>query len=112
MVSKLISSKEQCLANYSDVLMVWDAFLGPSYHIQVNCSVTPKQPTCQPIPVILKESFKKEIDKMLQVGVLKHVNQGTSWINSFVLVEGKDKPGNLKLRIYLGHTNLSKATVQ
>ena len=39
---------------------------------------------------------------MLQVGVvLKPVNQATPWINSFVLVEDKEKQGNLKLRISL-----------
>ena len=48
---------------------------------------------------------------MLQVGVLKPVNQVTPWIKSFVLVEGKDKLGNLKLRICLDPTNLNKATV-
>ena len=48
---------------------------------------------------------------MLQVGVLKPMNQVTPWINSFVLVEGKDKLGNLKLRIYLDPTNLNKAIV-
>ena len=66
----------------------------------------------QPIPVHLKEAFKKEIDKMLQAGVLNPVNQATPWINSFVLVEGKDKQGNLKLRICLDLTNLNKATVE
>ena len=49
---------------------------------------------------------------MLQVRVLKPVNQATPWINSFVLVEGKDKQGNLKLRLCLDLTNLNKATVQ
>ena len=39
----------------------------------------------------LKEAFKKEIDKMLQAGVLKPVHQATPLINSFVHVEGKDK---------------------
>ena len=68
-----------------------------SYHIQVDPSVTPKQTPCWPIPVHLKEAFKKEIDKMLQVGVLNPVNQAIPWINSFVLVEGKDNQGNLKL---------------
>ena len=48
---------------------------------------------------------------MLQAGVLKPVNQATPWINSFVLVEGKDKFGNLKLRICLDPTNLHKAIV-
>ena len=78
MVSKLITNKEQILANYADV----------------------------------KEAFKKEIDKMLQTGVLKPVNQATPWINTFVLVEGKDKQGNLKLRIYLDLANFNKAIVQ
>ena len=49
---------------------------------------------------------------MLQAGVLKPVNQATPWINSFVLVEGKDKQGNLKLRICLDLTSLNKAIVQ
>ena len=48
---------------------------------------------------------------MLQVGVLKPVNQATSWIKCFVLVDGKNKQGNLKLRIYLDLTNLNKAIV-
>ena len=48
---------------------------------------------------------------MLQAGVLKPVNQAIPLFNSFVLVEGKDKPGNLKLRICLDSTNLNKAIV-
>ena len=44
--------------------------------------------------------------------MLKPVKQATPWINSFVLVEGKDKQGNLKLRICLDTTNLNKAIVQ
>ena len=46
---------------------------------------------------------------MLQAGVLKPVNQATPWINSFVLVEGKDKQENL--RLCLDPTNLNKAIV-
>ena len=48
---------------------------------------------------------------MLQAGILKPVHQATHWINNFVLVEGKDKLGKLKLRICLDHTNLSKVIV-
>ena len=59
----------------------------------------------------LKESFKKEIDKMLQSRVLRPVHYITPWINSFVLVEGKDKLGNLKLRICLNPPSLNKAIV-
>ena len=112
MVSKLITSKEQILANYADVFDSIRCLPCPPYHIQVDPSVTPKQIPCRPIHVHLKEPYKKEIDKMLQVGVLKPVNQATPWINSFVLVEGKDKQGILKLRICLDLTNLNKAIVQ
>ena len=48
---------------------------------------------------------------MLQLRILKPVNQITPWINSFVLVEGKDRLGNLKLRICLDPTNLNKTIV-
>ena len=75
-------------------------------------NITPKQTTCQPIPVHLKEAFKQEIDKVLKAGVLKPVHEATPWINSFVLVEGKDKLGNLNLRICLDPTNLNKVIVR
>ena len=111
MVSKLITSNEKILANYSDVFDGTGWFPGPPYHIQVNPNVTPKQCPCQPIPIYFKESFKKAIVKMLQVGVLKPVYQATPWINSFLLAEGKDKLGNLKFRICLDPNNLSKTIV-
>ena len=44
-------------------------------------------------PVHLKQAFKPEIDKMLEAGVLKPVQEATPWINSFVLVEGNDQHG-------------------
>ena len=42
---------------------------------------------------------------------MKPVHQATPWINSFVLVEGKDKLGNLKLRICLDPSNLNNIIV-
>ena len=48
---------------------------------------------------------------MLQAGILKPVHQTTPWINSFVVLEGKDKLGKLNLRICLNPTNLNKAIV-
>ena len=46
---------------------------------------------------------------MLQAGVLKPVHKATPWINSFELVESKDRSGNLKLCICVDPTNLNKA---
>ena len=48
---------------------------------------------------------------MLQVGIIKPVQEATPWINSFVLVEGKDKSGNPKLHKCHDLTNLNKAIV-
>ena len=36
------------------------------------------------------------------------MHEATKWINSFILVESKDKLGNLKLYIFLDPTNLNK----
>ena len=48
---------------------------------------------------------------MFQAGILKPVHQATPWINSFVLVEGKNKLGKLQVRICLDLTNLNKAII-
>ena len=45
-VSKLITCKEQILANYSDVFDGIGCFPGPQYHIQVDPSITSKQTPC------------------------------------------------------------------
>ena len=49
---------------------------------------------------------------MLQAGVLKPATEATPWINSFVLVELKDKSENLKLRICLDPKNLNKTIIR
>ena len=100
-VNKLITSKEQILSHYPHVFEGIVKFLGPPYRIQLDPSIPPKQTPCHPVPVHLKESFKQEIDKMLKAGILKPVHEATPWINSFVLVEEKDKFGGLKLHICL-----------
>ena len=109
--SKLITSKDLIMAQYPDVFDGIGKFPGPPYTIHLDPTIQSKQTPCRPIPLHLKESFKKEIYKMLQVGVLKPVMEATPWINSFVLVESKDKSGNLKLCICLDPTNLNKAII-
>ena len=68
-----------------------DTFPGPPYNIQLDPSIPSKQTPHYPVPVHFKESFKQEIDKMLKAGILKPIHEVIPWINSFVLVEGKDK---------------------
>ena len=49
---------------------------------------------------------------MLKAGIIKPVHEATPWINSFVLIKGKDQLGNLKLCICLDPTNLNKAVIR
>ena len=99
------------MAQYPNVFEGIGKFAGPPYTIPLDPSVSPKQTPCWPVPIYLKESFKKEIDKMLQAGILKPVTEATPWINSFILVESKDKSGYLKLHICLDPTTLNKAII-
>ena len=107
----LITSKEMIMQEYPDVFQGIGKFPGPDYHIQLDPSVPPKQTPCRPVPIHLKVQFQQEINKMLQAGVLVPVHEATPWINSLVLVESKDKLGNLKLCICLDPTNLNRAIV-
>ena len=87
----MITSKEQILSSYPDIFEGIGGFPGPPHDTQFNPNITLKQTPCQLVHIHLKESFKKEIDKMLQAGIIKPVKEATLWINSFILIEGKDK---------------------
>ena len=108
----LITNQKQILQEYPDVFEGIGKFLGPPYHIQFDPTVTPKQTLCRPILIHLKDAFQKEINQMLQAGVLLPVNEATPWINSFVLIEKRDNHGQFKLRICLDPTNLNKAVTR
>ena len=108
----MITSKSQIMKQYPDVFDGIGKYPSPPYTIHLNPSIQPKQTPWLPVPIHLKEAFKKEVDKMLQAGVLKPVTEAIPWINSFVLVESKDKSGNLKLRICLDSTKLNKAIIR
>ena len=77
-VSKLITSKDQIMIQYPDVFEGSGKFPGPPYTKHLEPSIQPKQTPCWPVPIHLKESFKKEIDKMLQAGVFKPVTEATA----------------------------------
>ena len=54
-VSKLITSKEQIMIQYPDILEGIGKFLGPPYTIHLDPSIQPKQTPCCPVPIHLKE---------------------------------------------------------
>ena len=109
--TQLITKKEQIMARFPDVFKGIGKFPGEPYKIQLDPKVPPKQTSCRPVLIHLKEAFKAEIDKMLKAGVLKCIQEAMPWINSFILVKGTDQQGKPKLRICLDPTNLNKAII-
>ena len=57
------------------------------------------------IPLELKDDVRKELQRMVELGVIVPVKEPTEWVNSMVV---EHKP-NGKLRICLDPTNLNKA---
>ena len=110
--NRTITSKEQIIKRFPDIFEGIGKFPGKPYQIQLDPKVPLKQTPCWPIPIHLKDAFKQEINKMLKAGVLKLVQEATSWINSFVLIEGTDKQGKPKLWICLDPTNLNKVIIR
>ena len=108
----IVTKKSDMKEYYADIFEGVGCFPGPPYHIQLDPKVPPKQTPVRPVPVHLKEAFKQELHKMLQAGHLKPVHEATPWINSYVIVEGKDKLGRLKLRICLDPKNLNVAVIR
>ena len=108
----IVKNKVDIKSHYADVFEGVGRFPGHPYHIQVDPKVPPKQTPVRPVPVHLKEAFKQELDKMLQAAYIKPVHEATPWINSYVIVEGKEKLGRLKIRICLDPTNLNVAVIR
>ena len=69
------------MAQFSDVFEGIGKFPGEPYKICLDPQIPPKETPCRPIPVHLKHAFTAEIDKMLEEGVLKPVQEATPWIN-------------------------------
>ena len=80
----MITSKDQIVRQYPDVFDGIGKFPGSPYTMYLDPSIQPNQTPSRPVPIHLKEAFKKEIDKMLQDGVLTPLIEATPWINSFV----------------------------
>ena len=77
-----ITRKDLIMRHYPDVCEGIGKFLGLPYTIHLDPSVQPKQTPCRPVPIHLKEkeTFKQELDNILQAAVLEPVTEATPWI--------------------------------
>ena len=111
-MNKLVTSKEQILTNCPDVFEGISRFWVLHIIYKLPQTLCQSNPHANQYQFHLKEAFKKEVDKMLKAGIIKPIHEATPWINSFMLVEGKNKSSNLKLHICLDPTNLNKAVIR
>ena len=91
-----------------DIFKRISTFPGKPYHINMDPSVQPECLPCRPIPVHQQDEFKKQLNEMLDAGIIAEVHEATPWINSYVIVETM-KDGQRKLQICLDPKPLNKA---
>ena len=103
-----LTSLDEIKVQYKEIFEGIGTFPGKPYHISTDPSIPPKQLPCQPVPVHQQDEFKKQLNEMLDAGVITEVHEATPWINSFVIVETV-KDGKKKLRICLDPKPLNKA---
>ncbi len=103
----LVTQKEDIKKHFPDCLNGLGTFPGDPYHINVDPKVPPVRVPCRKVDIHLEKQFKEQLSGMLDSGVIVPQNDPTPWINSFVIVEAKDK-----IRICLDPTNLNKAVIR
>ena len=103
-----LTSLDEIKVQYKEIFEGIGTFPGKLYHINTDPSIPPKWLPCRPFPVHQQDEFKKQLNKMLDAGVIMEVHETTPWISSFVIVETV-KDGKKKLRICLNGTPLNKA---
>ena len=103
----IVRCKEDIRKHFSDCLDGLGKFPGQPYHINVDPNVVPVRVPCRKVDIHFEAEFKKQLNQMLQAGVIVPQNEPTPWINSFVIVHAKDK-----IRICLDPTNLNKAVIR
>ena len=108
----LVTSKDDIIRYFPEVLEGLGKFPGEPYHINVDPSIPHKCLPARPVPVHKQAAFKQQLDDMIQAGVIVPVTEATPWINSYVIVESEDKKGKQKLHICLDPTPLNKAVIR
>ena len=79
------------------------------YHITLESVAEPVIHRPRSVPVHLRDLYKEEINKMLELGVITTVDTPTDWVNSIVLSETTNEKGEItKLRVCLDPRDLNK----
>jgi len=78
------------------------------YHITLESTAEPVVHPPRSVPEHLRDVYKQEIDKILELSVIAPVNKPTYWVTSIVLSETTNEKGEVtKLRVCLGPRDLN-----
>ena len=81
-------------------------FPGQPYHIEVDESIHPVQHPLRQVPVHLQPSYKRELERLTDLGIITEVqNEFTPWVNSVVVTPKEDG----SIRLCLDPRDVSKA---
>ncbi|KAK7879228.1 hypothetical protein WMY93_033987 [Mugilogobius chulae] len=105
---KYPTTKEELLRQHASVFEGLGEFSG-EYHIHVDPTVTPVIHGCRKIPLAVVDRLKDTLDDLLKADVIEKVSETTTWVNSLVVTEKRDKR---KLRVCLDPTDLNKAILR
>ncbi|XP_064622356.1 uncharacterized protein K02A2.6-like [Lineus longissimus] len=76
--------------------------------LHVNHDVKPRVLPCRNVPIALKEDVKKELDRLVDLGVLEPVSEPTEWVSQMAVV----RKSNGRLRICLDPQPLNEALMR
>ena len=106
----LLLTKETLLSSYPDRLKGLRTFKDMKpYQIMLDPATEPVIHPLQSVPMHLKDLYRKELDDMLNLGVITPTDRPTDWVNIIVLSETKNNNGDVtKLRVCLDPCHLNK----
>jgi transposase InsO family protein len=92
---KLPITKEQIQEDFQDVFKGLGTLPGGPYQLKLKPGVEPVQHPPRRVPEKRKEAFKAELERLVNLKVIKKVEGHTDWINSIVPADKED--GSLRL---------------
>ena len=106
---KSVAGPDDLLPLIDEFKEIFDEKLGKlpvEYKIRIDSEAIPVVNAPRKIPVAMKDSVKKELDRMVNIGVIAPVTEATDWVNSMVATRKKNKE---EIRLCLDPRNLNKA---
>ena len=103
--SQIVPSTHELIRIYDNLFSGQGLITNFEYNIELKENSKGRIDACRRVPITLLKPLKKEIDRMLKMGIIKKVNEPTEWVNSLVITKKKD--GSLRLCLDPQHLNQS-----